>query len=122
MGEAQKPDTDRKDWIPISTAKEWIELANIEDVPAENGSNISKQAVEWGKKYYLTDDIDFSELSAADQAKTKSIGNVNNRFMGTMDGNGFKIKGLTLSNNDAGLFSDIGATGLVCDMTIENAN
>lgn len=122
VGEAQKPDTDRKDWIPISTAKEWIELANIEDVPAENGSNISKQAVEWGKKYYLTDDIDFSELSAADQAKTKSIGNVNNRFMGTMDGNGFKIKGLTLSNNDAGLFSDIGATGLVCDMTIENAN
>lgn len=122
VGNAQIPDENRDGWTAISTAEEWIALANIEDVPVSAEDNTSKQAAAWNKKYYLTDDIDFSELSAANQAKTKSIGNVTNRFMGTLDGNGHKITGLTLSNNDAGLFAYIGATGLVYDLTIENAN
>lgn len=115
-------DTDRSDWIAISSAKEWIDLANVEDKAVSQEDKTSQQTIAWGKKYYLTADIDFAELAAADQTKTKSIGNVTNRFMGTMDGNGYKIKGLTLSNNDAGLFAYIGATGLVYDLTIENAN
>ncbi len=123
-GESTEPTEEHTGWTAISTAKEWIELANIEDVPSdsENSASESRQAVEWRKNYYLTADIDFSELSAADQAKTKSIGNVTNRFMGTFDGNGFKIKGLNLSNSDSGLFWYIGSTGYIYDLTVENAN
>ena len=123
-GSSVVPPDDHEGWIPISSAKEWIELANIEDIPSEAGNNESpsRQQVEWSKKYYLTADLDFSQLSALDQVKTKSIGNVTNRFMGTIDGNGHKIKGLTLSNSDAGLFWYIGNTGYVYDLVIENAN
>lgn len=123
-GESTEPAEDHTGWTAISTAKEWIELANIEDEPSdpENSASESRQAVEWRKNYYLTKDLDFSELSAADQAKTKSIGNVTNRFMGTFDGNGFKIKGLNLSNSDSGLFWYIGSTGYIYDLTVENAN
>lgn len=115
-------DTDRTGWVAISSAEEWIALANVEDKAVSQSDKTSQQTIAWGKKYYLTADIDFSKLAAADQTKTKSIGNVTNRFMGTMDGNGHKIKGLTLSNHDAGLFAYIGATGLVYNLTIENAN
>lgn len=87
----------------------------------EDTTSQNKQEIEWSKNYYLTDDIDFSTLSAADQAKTKSIGNINYRFMGKLDGNGHKIKGLTLSNNDAGLFWYVGSTGYIYNLIIENA-
>lgn len=123
-GEATDPTEDHTGWTAISTAKQWIDLANIEDEPSDpdNSASESRQAVEWRKNYYLTADLDFSELSAADQVKTKSIGNVTNRFMGTFDGNGFKIKGLNLSNSDSGLFWYIGSTGYIYDLTVENAN
>ena len=112
---------DRSDWVAISSAEQWIELANIEATATQGGAS-NNQKDQWAKKYYLTADLDFSQLSAALGAKTKSIGNINNRFTGIMDGNGHKITGLTLSNNDAGLFSYIGATGQVYDLTVEGAN
>ena len=118
------PGEDHKGWTAISSAEEWIKLANVEDafsVP-EDTTSPNKQEIEWSKNYYLTDDIDFSTLSAADQAKTKSIGNINYRFRGKLDGNGHKIKGLTLSNNDAGLFWYVGSTGYIYNLIIENAN
>ena len=115
-------DGDRTDWVAISTAEEWMALANVEDLPSKDDPQTSQQAIEWGKKYYLTADLDFSGLSASDQARTKSIGNVTNRFAGILDGNGHKITGLTLSNYDSGLFAYIGASGLVHDLTVEGAN
>ena len=121
---SEAPGENHEGWTAISSAKEWIELANVEDafsVP-EDTTSLNKQEIEWSKNYYLTDDIDFSTLSAADQAKTKSIGNINYRFMGKLDGNGHKIKGLTLSNNDAGLFWYVGSTGYIYNLIIENAN
>lgn len=121
---SEAPGENHEGWTAISSAKEWIELANVEDafsVP-EDTTSPNKQEIEWSKNYYLTDDIDFSTLSAADQAKTKSIGNINYRFMGKLDGNGHKIKGLTLSNNDAGLFWYVGSTGYIYNLIIENAN
>ena len=123
-GSTETPGEDHEGWTAISSAAEWIKLANVEDELSDpdDTSSPSKQEVEWSKNYYLTADLDFSELSAADQVKTKSIGNVNNRFMGTLDGNGHKIKGLTLSNSDAGLFWYVGSTGYIYDLTIENAN
>lgn len=120
--EPDPDDVDRTDWVAISSAEQWMALANVEDISSESDPQTSQQAVEWGKKYYLTADLDFSGLSAADQARTKSIGNVTNRFSGIMDGNGHKITGLTLSNYDSGLFAYIGASGQVYDLTIEGAN
>ncbi len=123
-GSSETPSEDHEGWIEISSAADWIKLANVKDELSDptNTSSPSKQEIEWGKNYYLTADIDFSTLSAAEQAKTKSIGNVTNRFMGTLDGNGYKIKGLTLSNSDAGLFRYVGSTGYIYDLIIENAN
>ena len=113
-----------KEWVDISTAEQWIALANVKDEPSDssNSSSPSKQAVEWSKNYRLTADIDFSKLSAADQMKTKSIGTVTYPFMGEFDGQGHKITGLTLSNSDSGLFWYTGATAYVHDLTIDSAN
>ena len=113
-----------KEWVNISSAEDWIALANVKDAPSDssNSSSPSKQAIEWSKNYRLTADIDFSKLSAADQTKTKSIGTVTYPFMGEFDGQGHKITGLTLSNSDSGLFWYTGATAYVHDLTIDSAN
>lgn len=111
-----------KVWVDISTAEQWIALANVKDEPSAGTNSPSKQAVAWSKNYRLTADIDFSTLSAANQTKTKSIGTVTYPFMGEFDGQGHKITGLTLSNSDSGLFWYIGATGYVHNLTIDSAN
>lgn len=111
-----------KVWEEISSAEDWIALANVKDEPSAGTDSPSNQAVEWSKNYRLTADIDFSKLSAADQMKTKSIGTVTYPFLGEFDGQGHKITGLTLSNSDSGLFWYIGATGYVHNLTIDSAN
>ena len=123
--EQEIPDDEHGEgWIPIASAADWIEIANTPDelvVPGDQSSG-NKRDVEWSKKYYLTKDIDFSTLTAAEQTRTKSIGDVNHQFNGTLDGNGYKITGLTLSNNDSGLFSYVGRDGLIHDVVIDSAN
>ena len=116
-----EPPSEKK-WVDISTAEQWIALANVKDEPSDGTGSPSKQAVEWSKNYRLANDIDFSSLSAADQTKTKSIGTVTYPFMGEFDGQGYKITGLTLSNSDSGLFWYTGATAYVHDLTIDSAN
>ena len=111
-----------KEWEEISSAEEWIALANVEDEPTGGTGSPNKQQVKWGKNYRLTTDIDFSKLTAAQQTKTKSIGRITYPFMGEFDGQGHKITGLTLSNNDSGLFWYAGATAYIHDLTIEGAN
>ena len=111
-----------KEWEEISSAEDWIALANVEDEPTGGTGSPNKQQVEWGKNYRLTADIDFSKLTAAQQTKTKSIGRITYPFMGEFDGQGHKITGLTLSNNDSGLFWYAGATAYIHDLTIEGAN
>ena len=116
-----EPPSEKK-WVDISTAEQWIALANVKDEPSDGTGSPSKQAVEWSKNYRLANDIDFSSLSAADQTKTKSIGTVTYPFMGEFDGQVYKITGLTLSNSDSGLFWYTGATAYVHDLTIDSAN
>lgn len=116
----EKPE--EKVWVEISSAAQWIALANVEDVPSDGTDSPSKQQVEWSKNYRLANDIDFSTLTAEQQTKTKSIGTVTYPFMGEFDGNGHKITGLTLSNSDSGLFWYTGATAYIHDLTIEGAN
>lgn len=111
-----------KEWEEISSAEDWIALANVKDEPTGGTGSPNKQQVEWGKNYRLTADIDFSKLTAAQQTKTKSIGRITYPFMGEFDGQGHKITGLTLSNNDSGLFWYAGATAYIHDLTIEGAN
>lgn len=113
---------EEKEWVEISSAEQWIALANVEDVPSDGTDSPSKQQVEWSKNYRLANDIDFSTLTAEQQTKTKSIGTVTYPFMGEFDGNGHKITGLTLSNSDSGLFWYTGATAYIHDLTIEGAN
>lgn len=112
----------KKEWEEISSAEDWIALANVKDEPTGDTGSPNKQQVEWGKNYRLTADIDFSKLTAAQQTKTKSIGRITYPFMGEFDGQGHKITGLTLSNNDSGLFWYAGATAYIHDLTIEGAN
>ena len=117
-----KEDPSTKEWVDISSAAQWIALANVEDEPTEGTDSPNKQQVAWGKNYRLTADIDFSKLTAAEQTKTKSIGRITYPFMGEFDGQGHTITGLTLSNNDSGLFWYTGATAYIHDLTIEGAN
>lgn len=117
-----KEDPSTKEWVDISSAAQWIALANVEDEPTEGTDSPNKQQVVWGKNYRLTADIDFSGLTAAEQTKTKSIGRITYPFMGEFDGQGHTITGLTLSNNDSGLFWYTGATAYIHDLTIEGAN
>lgn len=121
------PDKDKenpstKEWVDISSAAQWIELANVKDEPTGGTDSPNRQQVEWSKNYRLTADIDFSGLTAAEQTKTKSIGRITYPFMGEFDGQGHTITGLTLSNNDSGLFWYTGATAYIHDLTIEGAN
>ena len=121
------PDKDKEDpstkvWVDISSAAQWIALANVEDEPTGGTDSPNRQQVEWSKNYRLTADIDFSGLTAAEQTKTKSIGRITYPFMGEFDGQGHTITGLTLSNNDSGLFWYTGATAYIHDLTIEGAN
>ena len=123
-GTPEVPDDHDDTWVAITSAQQWIGLANVEDLPSDpaDSSSDSQQKVEWSKKYYLANDLDFSQLSAAYQTKTKSIGNTTNRFNGVLDGNGYVIRGLTLSNYDSGLFWYVGAGGYIYDLKVENAN
>ncbi len=121
------PDKDKenpstKEWVDISSAAQWIELANVKDELTGGTDSPNRQQVAWSKNYRLTADIDFSELTAAEQTKTKSIGRITYPFMGEFDGQGHTITGLTLSNNDSGLFWYTGATAYIHDLTIEGAN
>lgn len=124
VAQAQRPGGEHdQSWTAITTAQEWIDLANVEDVDDTAGNpDSNRQKTAWSKKYYLAGDIDFSGLDADYAAKTKSIGNVTHRFMGTLDGNGHKLTGLTLSGGDLGLFAYIGSTGCVYGLTVEGAN
>lgn len=117
-----KEDPSTKEWEDISSAAQWIALANVEDEPTGGTDSPNRQQVEWSKNYRLTADIDFSGLTAAEQTKTKSIGRITYPFMGEFDGQGHTITGLTLSNNDSGLFWYTGATAYIHDLTIEGAN
>lgn len=123
-GTPEIPDDHDDTWVAITSAQQWIDLANVEDMPSDpaDSRSDSQQKVEWSKKYYLANDLDFSQLSAAYQTKTKSIGNTTNRFNGVLDGNGYVIRGLTLSNYDSGLFWYVGAGGYIYDLKVENAN
>lgn len=121
----EKPE--EKEWVEISSAAQWIALANVEDEPTGGTDSPNRQQVEWSKNYRLANDIDFSTLTAEQQTKTKSIGTVTYPFMGEFsgkdkDGNQHKITGLTLSNSDSGLFWYTGATAYIHDLTIEGAN
>lgn len=117
-----KEDPSTKEWVDISSAAQWIALANVEDEPTGGTDSPNRQQVAWGKNYRLTADIDFSKLTAAEQTKTKSIGRITYPFMGEFDGQGHTITGLTLSNNDSGLFWYTGATAYIHDLTIDGAN
>ncbi len=105
----------------------------IADVPAFNGGSGSKEdpyvitnaeqfnlisTVKDGlnKHYILAEDIMFSGVDFV------PIGNEDKPFNGSIDGNGFSIKNLTVSGNEnVGLFAYIGENGVVENLNVENS-
>jgi len=110
------------DAISITSAEQWIDIVNMEAAGTEYVTDADRQKVEWSKNYVLDEDLDFSGLDLENQSKTKSWGNIDVHFSGTLDGQGHKITGLTLSDGDAGLFNYIGKNAVVKNITVVNAN
>lgn len=112
------------EWFEISSAAQWMEIANTEDIPSDpsDPNSASMQDIVWSRNYRLTADIDFSTLSAKDQNRTKSFGSITYNFQGEFDGNGHEIRGLTLSNSDSGLFAYVGGMSRIHDVKIVNSN
>ena len=110
------------DAITIDSAEQWMEIVNLEAAGTEYMTDADRQKVEWSKNYVLGDDLDFSGLNTEQQSRTKSWGNIDAPFNGTLDGQGHKITGLTLSDGDAGLFNYIGKSGTVKNVTVVDAN
>ena len=77
--------------IEISSAQQFVEILN---------------SAEWGN-YKLTKDLDFSNIKTTDNTY------INKAFVGRINGNGFKIKGLTKT-----LFNEM-AYAEIQDLTIE---
>ena len=113
-----------KEWVDITSAEQWMEIANTKDekVDPSDPNSKNKQEIAWSKNYRLANDIDFSKLSAVDQNRTKSIGTIDYPFQGEFDGQGYEIKGLTLTNKDSGLFWFVGSLGYIHDVKITNPN
>ena len=72
------------------------------------------------RSYRLTTDLDLSSLE--NFAGIGGTGSVN--FKGTFDGGGHKISGLKISGSEdnVGLFREIGSSGLVKNLTVAGAN
>ena len=66
--------------------------------------------------YKLGADIDLSAFDAGDGLGWKPIGNSNNVFSGSLDGNGFTINGLTIQRDE----DNVGLFGYVSNPTIKN--
>ncbi|HAM16868.1 MAG TPA: hypothetical protein DCP91_13650 [Eggerthellaceae bacterium] len=108
--------------VEIATADDWMRIVNTTHEGTAYATDADAQNVEWSKNYVITADLDFSNLSAEQQAQTKSWGNVDARFNGTLDGQGHTITGLTLANGDNGLFAYIGERGTVKNLVVDKAN
>ena len=105
--------------------KSYKEIRTIADLYAINNDLTGN--------YRLMNDIDMSKMDGGDYDFEgngwKPIGYVNNSgeyFTGTLDGNGHKIKNLTIKGtaldnyNNVGLFIGIGAIGIVKNLGLEN--
>lgn len=67
-----------------------------------------------GYNYALMGDINASDVSGYEAIGTNSA----NGFTGTFDGRGNRIIGLTVSGENAGIFSTVGTNGIVKDVNI----
>ncbi len=107
--------------VKISSASDWLEIVNITCQGTEYKTDADAQNAAWSRRYELTADLDFSDIKLK-QNQTKSWGNINAMFQGTFEGNGHKITGLTLSDQEEGLFAYIGVAGVVRDLVIDKPN
>ncbi|MEC0090699.1 GLUG motif-containing protein [Paenibacillus macquariensis] len=79
--------------------------------------------LEVGNYYKLTADIDLSGYTACDS--WLPIGDINNKFQGNMDGNGFTITNLTINRPNSGyigLFGYTGSRSSISNLALENTD
>jgi len=96
--------------VGSATAQETVEVSNIEDLRGVSDA--------LGGNYVLTEDIDGSGAEGFEP-----IGNEEERFTGTFDGDGHVISGLTVNRTDeeyVGLFGYVGSEGTVQKLGLEN--
>ncbi|MBS4224226.1 cadherin-like beta sandwich domain-containing protein [Lederbergia citrea] len=80
---------------------------------ADDLNNIRKNVT---AHYKIGADIDLSKFDAGDGLGWKPIGDSNNIFSGSLDGNGYIINGLTINRNQ----DEVGLFGYVSNPTIKN--
>lgn len=101
VGTVSAQDTEEEETVTVSDVED---LQNVGEDP--NG------------EYVLTEDIDASEIR-----NFPTIGSRENPFMGTFDGGGHNITGLTIDRGgNTGLFAALGEDGVVSDVGLEDAD
>ena len=101
-----------KKTIKINSVDDWMKIVNYTNKGTEYKTEAEAQNALWSNDFELAADLDFSNLTAEQQAQAKSWGNINAMFSGSFDGKGHKITGLTLSGGDGGLFQYVYAQSI----------
>lgn len=74
------------------------------------------------ESYFVLDaDVDLSEVSNADPLGWEPVGALGDEFIGSFNGNGFTISGLTISRPDqteVGLFGVLGSGGVIANVNV----
>lgn len=93
-------------------SKRITSISTATDLAAINMSTTSL-----GADYILANDIDLTDYISANGGSWKSIGNEATPFLGTFDGNGYRITGLAIAEgssngeDEGGLFGKVGTYG-----------
>lgn len=118
------------DFLEQSKTLSKVEELELKKKPAEkriairNVEDLKKIENDMSGHYYLTRDIDASETANWNGGLGfDPIGSWDNSFLGTFDGNGFKIKNLTINRPDesyVGLFASLGENSKVENLELKN--
>jgi len=110
-----------------STANPF-EVSNVDQLQCMNESHadVISRGQALGENYRLVSDIDASDTAFWNNGDGFApIGDGEDSFFGTFDGNGHEITGLSInrrSENDVGLFRVVGTTGRVTDVSLRNVD
>jgi hypothetical protein len=106
-----------------ATAQDFAGGSGTIDNPYQisTAAQLDKIRFSLGSHFKLTADIDLSNYPVGDDNGWQPIGDNNNSFTGSLDGNGYKITNLTIdrsTTDNIGLFKDNG--GVIRNVILEN--
>ncbi len=109
-GDKDSPDWGAQEPFLIDNAFQFVFLSN-----AINHNNISYA----GNCFELSSDVNFSILNSID-VQFEPIGTVENPFSGSIEGNSYTLKNLTINTNDSHTALFAYNSGIIKNLTIEN--